>query len=412
MRTLVATLLPALAVGVASSLLLTVVYLLAGGLKHLLWDVWPAALGVPDGAPWWTLLMLTLTGAAVGLVVWLVPGHAGRDPATQDLVSAPLPLAVLPGLALALVLTLGGGPSLGPENPILAIAIALAVAAGTRLAPTTASRRWAAMATAGIIGAMFGTPVAAALLLTESLPAAADGTPLWDRLFAPLAAAAAGALTTLLLAEPTLAIDVGTYPGPRPVDLVSGSLVAVLAAALGLAATYAFPYSHRLFHAIGNPLLRLVSGGVALGLLGVAGGTITLFQGHDELAELAGNARHHTIAGLALIVVVKLAALVVAATSGFPGGHIFPAVFIGGAVGLLAHAAVPAVPLALAVATGVLGIVFAIARDGWLSLFIAVAVVGDVTLLPILVVVSLPVWLLLTGRPEMVVPAAEPARPS
>lgn len=409
-RLLAASLLPAAAVGVGSGLVLTLVYLLSDGLRELLWDAWPTAWGVSGSSSGWIVLILTLTGLAVGLVVWLSPGRAGPDPATQHLMSAPLPLAVLPGLGVALLLTLAGGPSLGPENPIIAIAVGLTVAAGARLAPSVTTRRWAEMATAGTIGAMFGTPVAAALVLTET--ATGDGdVPLWDRLFAPLTAAAAGALTTVLLSEPTLAITLTPYRGPRVVDLVTGSLIALVGAVVGLAGTAAFPYVHRFFHEIGHPLLMLVAGGFVLGLLGAVGGTVTLFKGLHELAALAGSVDGYGAAGLVLVVVVKLAALLVSAASGFPGGHIFPAIFLGGAIGLLANVLFPALPPALTVAAGVLGIVFAIARDGWLSLFIAVAVIGDVTVFPILVVASLPVWLLLTGRPEMVLPTRPATAP-
>jgi chloride channel protein, CIC family len=102
----------------------------------------------------------------------------------------------------------------------------------------------------------------------------------------------------------------------------------------------------------------------------------------------------------------------VAASSGFRGGRIFPSIFIGVALGLLAHALVPSIPMALAVACGTLGYLVAVTRSGWLSLFMGVAVTGDINLLPLLCLVVLPVWLLATGRPEMQLPAAapEPAR--
>ena len=66
-----------------------------------------------------------------------------------------------------------------------------------------------------------------------------------------------------------------------------------------------------------------------------------------------------------LLAVIKLAALVVAAASGFRGGRIFPAVFVGVALGLMLHEHVPAVPL--------------------------------------LCIVMLPAWLLLAGKPMMMV---------
>ena len=127
-------------------------------------------------------LVLTLAGLVIGLVVAAVPGHAGPDPATTELAAPPLPMGTLPGLAVAMILMLASGVSLGPENPILAINIGLAAGFGLKLIPRSPPS-WRGLAFAGTIGAMFGTPVAAALLLSE-LP----GNPrirLWDRLFAP-----------------------------------------------------------------------------------------------------------------------------------------------------------------------------------------------------------------------------------
>ena len=101
-------------------------------------------------------------------------------------------------------------------------------------------------------------------------------------------------------------------------------------------------------------------------------------------------------------VLVKLAALVVAAACGFRGGRIFPAVFVGVALGLMLHAHVDAVPAAITVSCAILGMVLVVTRDGWLSLFMAAVVVPDTTLLPLLCMVMLPAWLLLAGRPLMI----------
>jgi H+/Cl- antiporter ClcA len=312
---------------------------------------------------------------------------------------------VLPGLLLALLLVLAGGVSLGPENPIMAVNTGLVVAVGARLLPALGAPAWVGLSSAGMIGAMFGTPVAAALVLSEAAPGEPQA-PLWDRLFAPLVAAGAGALTTDALAggRLSLAVPVPPYPGPRAVDLLTGSAVAGAAALLGLVAVYAFPHAHRLFHRLAHPLVMLTVGGALLGLLGIVGGPITLFKGLDQMKELASGAGGYTAAGLALVVVVKLAALVVAATSGFRGGRIFPSVFVGVAIGLCASALAPGLPPALAVSCAVLGILLPVTRQGWLGLFMGAVVVPDLNLLPVLCLVSLPAWLLVTGRPEMRIP--------
>src|SRR5690606_23161348 len=124
-------------------------------------------------------------------------GHAGPDPATEPLIGAPVDTAALPGLIIALIIGLAGGVSLGPEHPVMAVNIALAVAVGSRVFPRVNALDWTILASAGTIGALFGTPVAAALIFSQTLSGNTE-IPLWDRLFAPLLAAAAGALTTSL----------------------------------------------------------------------------------------------------------------------------------------------------------------------------------------------------------------------
>ncbi|MFD0570265.1 hypothetical protein ACFQ0T_14870 [Kitasatospora gansuensis] len=56
----------------------------------------------------------------------------------------------------------------------------------------------------------------------------------------------------------------------------------------------------------------------------------------------------------------------------------------------------------------VLGVLLAVTRQGWLSLFTAAVIVPDLTLLPLLCVAALPAWLIVTGRPEMLIERAEP----
>ncbi|MFE0174727.1 ion channel protein [Streptomyces sp. NPDC059002] len=402
-RALAPMIVPALLVGVGSSLLLLALSWVSERLQDVLWDRLPDALGVSGTSAGWIFGMLTVVGLVVGLVVWKTPGHAGPDPATTGLVDPPLPVRMLPGIALAVIIGLAGGVSLGPENPITAINIALAYALGMRAMPRTPAAAWVALAAAGTVGALFGTPVAAALILSE-LAVGDDPRPLWDRLFAPLVAAGAGALTTVLVAHPTFQIDVAPYPGPRLIDTVSAMVISSAAALVGLAAVYAFPLFHRAFRQLGHPVLMLTVGGLVLGALGALGGHLTLFKGLEEMKELTTDADGHGAANLLLLALVKLAALVVAGSCGFRGGRIFPAVFVGVALGMFAHTLVDAVPVSLAITCAVLGILLATTRQGWLSLFTAAVVVMDMDLLPMLCVAALPAWLLVTGRPDMLIP--------
>ncbi|KAF2411730.1 ion channel protein [Microbacterium sp. B35-04] len=410
-RRLVLLSIPALLIGVLSALSLWLLEQIADRLDDVLWTTTPQALGISSDSPWWIFTVLTATGIAVGLVVWLVPGHAGPDSATTELAAKPLQLWVLPGLVVVVVLSLAGGVSLGPENPIIAVNVSLAIALVARVAKAVPPELTAALAISATIGALFGTPVAAALVFTGMVGEFKMGGSLWDKLFLPLVAAGAGSVTTFLLGGGFgTATPLAPYGTPQPFDLLLGAIVACAAAAFGVVGIYLFPLVHRAFHALRHPMLYITLGGVVLGLLGMIGGPITLFKGLEQSGELLADPDAYPPGQLTVILLVKMAALVVAASAGFRGGRIFPAVFLGVAAGLLGGALLPGLPLSLAVACGVLGVVLAIARDGWVALFVAVAMVGDVTVLPMLCIIVLPAWLVVTGAREMLITPTDLAR--
>ncbi|HFD7160884.1 TPA: ion channel protein [Escherichia coli] len=400
-RTMLLLSLPAVAIGIASSLILIVVMKIASVLQNLLWQRLPGTLGIAQDSPLWIIGVLTLTGIAVGLVIRFSQGHAGPDPACEPLIGAPVPPSALPGLIVALILGLAGGVSLGPEHPIMTVNIALAVAIGARLLPRVNRMEWTILASAGTIGALFGTPVAAALIFSQTLNGSSE-VPLWDRLFAPLMAAAAGALTTGLFFHPHFSLPIAHYGQMEMTDILSGAIVAAIAIAAGMVAVWCLPRLHAMMHQMKNPVLVLGIGGFILGILGVIGGPVSLFKGLDEMQQMVANQAFST-SNYFLLAVIKLAALVVAAASGFRGGRIFPAVFVGVALGLMLHEHIPAVPAAITVSCAILGIVLVVTRDGWLSLFMAAVVVPNTTLLPLLCIVMLPAWLLLAGKPMMMV---------
>ena len=398
-RTMLLLAIPALVIGIASSLVLIVVMKVASVLQTMLWTALPANIGFSPDSPVWIIVMLTLTGIAVGLVIRFSPDHAGPDPAQEPLIGAPVSPAALPGLIVALIVGLAGGVSLGPEHPIMAVNIALAVFLGSRILPRVNALDWTILASAGTIGALFGTPVAAALIFSQTLSGNND-VPLWDKLFAPLMAAAAGALTTSLFFHPHFSLPLPHYGQMQVADIFSGAIVVAIAIALGMVAVWCLPRLHRLMHKLKHPVLILGVGGLLLGILGAIGGKVTLFKGLDEMQQLAFS-QVFSVSDYLLFAVIKLAALVVAAACGFRGGRIFPAVFVGVALGLMLHEHVDAVPAAITVSCSILGLVLVVTRDAWLSLFMAAVVVPDTTLLPLLCIVMLPAWLLLAGKPMM-----------
>jgi len=390
---------PAILVGVLSALILWMLDRAADALSNVIWDTLPDALSIdPNG--WWIILVLTITGVAVGIALQVLPGHGGPDSATTELVGAPLPLRSLPGLAVVTLIGLAGGVSLGPENPIIAINTAIMVAIFARLIPQVPAQVSMLLAAAATIGALFGTPVAAALVFTGLVAAVRTGGSLWDKLFLPLAAAGAASITMHLLGAPPFAFDMPAYGPAQAFDILTGVLVACAVTVVGLAALAVFPFVYRTLHALRHPIIICTVGGLILGILGFIGGPITMFKGLTQMGELLQDPGQYDAGQLAVIAGIKIVALLVAASALFRGGRVFPATFIGVALGLLVSTLFPSLPMSLVVACAVLGIVLVVARDGWLALFIAVAIPGDIALLPVLCIVVLPAWLLVSQAPE------------
>lgn len=391
----------ALLIGIGCSLLLLGTSEVAERLRKAVWDTLPDHAGFDGDDHWWVVAVLTCAGLLVGLTVRYAPGHGGPDPASEGLIEPPMPVRMVPSVLLTLIIALAGGVSLGPETPITACNIALACWIGMRLRKGE-PEGWLALGAAGTFGALFATPVAAALVVAEI--GGEPGVPLWDRLFAPLSAATAGALTTYLTSQPLFSVDVPAYPGVAWSHLLYGTGIALAAACLVLVGVYAFPHAYRLFQRIDSPVLMLTAAGLLLGLLGVLGGHLTLFKGLHEVHEITEDLEQHSAGNLLFIVAVKIAAFTLATAAGFRGGRISPTLFIGAVVGECAHALFPSIPLSLAVVCGVLGAVMPVIRQTWLTLFMAAMTVPDMELLPLLCLASLPVWLLVTDRPQMLVP--------
>ncbi|MFF6775316.1 ion channel protein [Streptomyces sp. NPDC012637] len=399
LRVLLPQILPALVVGVGSGLLFLGVSELADQLQELMWNDLPDALGIGHYSALWMIVMLTATGIAVGLVVWKAPGHAGHDPAMEGLGGPPLPPTVVPGLLLASTLALAGGVSLGPESPTIGSAIALAYWLGHRAFPAVPGAFWVSLGIAGTLGALFGTPVAAALVISEALASTPSRGSLWDQLFAPLLAAGAGSMTTQLASSPSFDMGLPPLTTPGYEDLLAALVLATLAAAFGLLACYAYPHVHRAFTRLGHPMLTLPVGGLVLGLLATVGGHLTLFKGLHETQEIVQDIGSLSSGDLAKLAVVKLAALLVAGSCGFRGGRVFPAVFVGAAFGLCAQALVTEINPTVAVSAGVLGVLLATTRQGWVSLFVAAVIAASPAMVALLCLASLPAWLVVTGRP-------------
>ncbi len=103
--------LPAVAIGIASSLILIVVMKIASASDNLL-ERLPGTLGITL----FTFLdhrHINANRYCGGVGYPFSQGHAGPDPACEPLIGAPVPPSALLGLIVALILGLAGGVSPG-----------------------------------------------------------------------------------------------------------------------------------------------------------------------------------------------------------------------------------------------------------------------------------------------------------
>ncbi|MCS5881493.1 ion channel protein [Klebsiella variicola subsp. variicola] len=259
----------------------------------------------------------------------------------------PIATGALPGLLAALILSLAGGVSLGPEHPIMVVNIALAVAVGSRLFPRVSSLDWTILAASGTIGAPLRHPGGRRADFFPQTLNSSNESPLWDRLLRRCLPRAAGADDRAVFPSPFHAAD-PHYGQMHFVDIISGMIVALIAIAVGMVAVWCLPRLHALMHRLRNPILTLGIGGLLLGILGTIGGPLTLFKGLDEMQQLAFS-QTPTAADFLLIALVKAGCAGARLRQRLRGGRIFPAVFVGVALGLMLHTHVDAVPAAITV---------------------------------------------------------------
>ncbi len=333
-------------------------------LQNWLFDSVPKELGFAGTPVWWPLPLLALSGVLVALAITYLPGTGGHVPAEGfKAAGAPTPVE-LPGVIAAALATLVLGAVVGPEAPLIAIGGGLgmiAVKMANRDAPPTATVVIASAGAFAAISTLFGSPILAAFLLME---ASGLGGPVLGLVLVPgLLAAGVGTLIFVGLDSLTgfgtfsLAIP-GLPPFGHPTGamfgwaIVFGLVAAVLGSGIRLMGLALLPpvTRHRM---VVTPLLGLAVAGLAIAFAEGSGKSFTevLFSGQSALPTLVLHAGAWTVGALVLLLVCKSLAYGLS-LSGFRGGPVFPALFIGGAAGVAASH-LPGLSLVPAVSMGI-----------------------------------------------------------
>ena len=337
---------------------------LIGLLQNWIFLSLPKELGFAGAPVWWPLPLLALSGVLVAATINLLPGTAGHIPAEGFKAGgAPTPIE-LPGVIMASLATLSLGVVLGPEAPLIAVGGGLgmlAVRLVKRDAPPMAAVIIASAGSFAAISTLFGSPILATFLLME---ASGLGGPVLEMVLVPgLLAAGVGTLIFVGLNSLT---GFGTFslaiPGLPPFAhpngamfgwaIVFGLVAPVLGTGIRLLGLALLPHVTK-YRMVLTPLFGLAVAGLAIAFAEGTGRSSNdvLFSGQSALPDLVLHAAGWTVGALVLLVVCKGLAYGIS-LSGFRGGPVFPAMFIGAAAGVAASH-LPGMSLVPGVAMGI-----------------------------------------------------------
>ena len=337
------------AIGIPAALAAIAFFTVVHYLEQLIWHALPTALGEAS-PPWYLVVFLPVVGAAIVAIARLtLPGDGGRSP-LAGMSHGATPVRYVPGIVVAALGTLGFGLVLGPEAPVMAVGSAVGL--GITSIVRSDAREQGILSMAGIFSAistLFGGPLVAGVMLTEG--GISLGAVLIPVLLPGFVAAAVGYLVFLGVGPytgapaPGLQVpDLSAYVGTSVPDLIIAIVVGVVIAALIVAINGAVKRVAALQdgrqgdRGVGL-VAALLLGGLAVGALaqlatvfGVAPDDV-LFSGQASIPALVSES---SLIALVVLVIAKAAAYVVSLATGFRGGPIFPAVFLG--VGVAAFA--------------------------------------------------------------------------
>ena len=357
-------------------------------IQTYLFDDLPQDLFTGPVPAWWPIPFVALCGLLVGLTIRYLPGNGGHSPAF-GFKTGGLPVdRELPGIVIASLATLSLGAVLGPEAPLIAIGgglAALTVRLLKRDAPPMALTIMASAGSFAAISTLLGSPLLGAFLIMEV--AGVSGATLSLVALPGLLASGMGALVfvgldswtglgTFSLALPTVPPAVDPTVATMAWALVIGVIAALLGWLMRSLGLVLRPVVHL------NRVLVTTAFGALIGVVAmtyqlVSGHSFTqvLFSGQSALPELVEHAADYSVGVLVLLVACKMLAYGLS-LSAFRGGPVFPAMFIGAALGI-ALSGLPGMSLAPAIAAGIGAMCAAMLRLPLTSTLLATLLLGS-----------------------------------
>ena len=370
-------------IGAIGALMMIAFFLIEDTLIAIVWKDIPVDSLTPVFNPW--ILVICVTG---GLGAGLIRHYFNGEIAimAEDLIEFNRDgrFALKRGVELffrGLVSLVCGAP-LGPEAPLTVAA----GAAGTVLAekarmPPPIVTLSSLAAISGFFGAFLSSPFGGALLFIETT--LEKGIMTWKAVLPSIVAATAGFAVYFLFSGSFIGsmFTLPAYDGFRDIDLVYAVFLGLLGGACGILFIILYKKMRAIFEPLEHrPVLLGLLGGLGLGIAGILL-PLTLFMGSDQLQVLINNYLEVSLGLLLILVLAKILLITFSFSTGFAGGYIFPAFFIGGTLGILVFRLFPFIPLAVCLVCVIAGISVALLRSP-IALALIIAIVFNETLIP------------------------------
>jgi H+/Cl- antiporter ClcA len=300
------------------------------------------------GGQWWWIAVTAGAGVVVGLLRRLTRLPEKIPGLIADLQAERVDPRLVPGIVAVSAVSLIGGASLGPEQALGAMGGGAGSWMSRRRGLGTEDSRVNTLAGfGGAYGGLFSSTVVVVMMILEV--ARPGGQRFTKALVGAIVAssvsfgiyfAIAGAVFLDAYQVPQYQFEDWQLLAAVPLGMFAAVVVTLLVMVIKLAAV--------LFGRLKLPsIVKSTLGGALFGLVGVVL-PLTLFTGSDQLKTVLGDAGTLGVGLIAALLIGKMLTFGVSLGSGFVGGPIFPALFIGGTAGVLVHAVFPGVPLGLA----------------------------------------------------------------
>lgn len=300
------------------------------------------------GGSWWWVAVTAAAGVLVGLLRRLTHLPDDIPGLVADLQDERVDPRLVPGTVVVSAVSLIGGASLGPEKALGSFGGGAGSWVSRRRRLSSEDSQVNTLAGfGGAYGGLFSSTVIVVMMIMEI---ARPGGPQFTRALVGTIVASSVSFGLYFAIAGAVFLDAYQVPAYQFQDwqLLAAVPLGLFAAVVTTCLLMIVKLSTALFGRLKLPgIVKSTLGGAIFGVIGVAL-PLTLFTGSDQLAVVLTNAGTLGLGLLVALLVGKMLAFGTSQASGFIGGPIFPALFIGGTAGVLVHQVVPGVPLGLA----------------------------------------------------------------